>query len=61
VAVAADDGNGYGKADIDAAEERLGVRFPAAVREAYGLFGRRADLTSNQDRQLRPGEWAWVL
>jgi hypothetical protein len=50
------DGDGYGEADINAAEERLGVRFPAAVREAYELFGRRTDLTSNQDRLFRPGE-----
>lgn len=50
------DGDGYGEADINAAEESLGVRFPAAVREAYGLFGRCRDLTSNQDRQLRLGE-----
>jgi hypothetical protein len=50
------DGDGYGEAEINAAQERLGVRFPAAVRQAYGLFGRRRDLTSNQDRLLRPEE-----
>ncbi|MER5261973.1 hypothetical protein ABTZ99_07830 [Actinosynnema sp. NPDC002837] len=49
---------------VDEAEERLGVRLPAAVREAYALFGRRTDLTSNQDELLRPDElkvWDGVL
>lgn len=50
------DGDGYGEADIGAAEQRLGVRFPAAVREAYRLFGRRTDLTSNQDDLFGPGQ-----
>jgi len=49
------DGDGYDEADIGAAEQRLGVRFPAAVREAYRLLGRRADLTSNQDDLFGPG------
>ncbi len=48
------DGDGYSEADIRSAEERLGVQFPEAVREAYELFGRRADLTSNQDYLFRP-------
>jgi hypothetical protein len=47
-------GDGYGEADIGAAEQRLAVRFPAAVREAYQLLGRRADLTSNQDDLFDP-------
>lgn len=49
---------------VDEAEERLGVRLPAAVREAYALFGKRADLTSNQDELLPPdrlGLWDGVL
>lgn len=50
------DDAGYREADISAAEERLGVRFPVAFREAYGLFARRKDLTSNQDVLFRPGE-----
>jgi hypothetical protein len=49
-------GDGYSEADISAAQQRLGVRFPAAVAEAYQLFGRRRDLTSNMDRLFRPGE-----
>ena len=50
--LAADDG--CDEAELDAAETRLGVRLPAAVREAYRLFGRREDLTCNQDRLLPP-------
>jgi hypothetical protein len=50
------DGDGWNDAELDAAERRLGVRLPAAVREAYGLFGRRRDLTSNQDTLLDPAE-----
>ncbi|NUT47268.1 MAG: SMI1/KNR4 family protein [Saccharothrix sp.] len=56
-------GDGDGCA-VDEAEERLGMRLPAAVREAYALFGRRGDLTSNQDELLRPDElrmWDGVL
>jgi hypothetical protein len=47
---------GHGEADIHAAEQRLGVTFPAAVGEASELSGRRADLTGAQDRLVRPGE-----
>jgi hypothetical protein len=50
------DSDGWDEAELDAAEERLGVRLPAALREAYGLFGRRDDLTSNQDVLLGPDE-----
>ncbi|MGW0885668.1 SMI1/KNR4 family protein [Streptomyces sp. NPDC002671] len=42
--------------DLVAAEERLGVRLPAALREAYLLFGRRRDLTSNHDVLLGPAD-----
>jgi hypothetical protein len=48
--------DGYTDAELDAAERRLGVRLPAALREAYRLFGRRADLTSSQDVLLTPDE-----
>jgi hypothetical protein len=48
--------DGWAKADLQAAEQRLGVRLPPAIREAYGLFGRRGDLTSVQDRLLGPKE-----
>ncbi|PRY43855.1 hypothetical protein [Umezawaea tangerina] len=48
------DTDGTGNDELDAAEARLGVKLPRAVREAYLLFGRRPDLTSNQDRLLAP-------
>nr|WP_074995936.1 SMI1/KNR4 family protein [Streptomyces misionensis] len=47
---------GWTEADLDAAEERLGLRLPVALREAYLLFGRRRELTSNHDRLLDPAE-----
>ncbi|MGP3963579.1 SMI1/KNR4 family protein [Nonomuraea sp. 3N208] len=50
------DGDGWSEADLDAAEARLGVRLPAALREAYQLFGRRTDLTSLQDVLLSPAD-----
>ncbi|MFJ8623988.1 SMI1/KNR4 family protein [Kitasatospora sp. NPDC093550] len=48
--------DGFPAAELDAAERRLGLRLPAALREAYRLFGRRADLTSNHDVLLTPDE-----
>lgn len=53
---ALESGDGWTEADLAAAEERLGVRLPAALREAYLLFGRRRDLTSNHDVLLGPAE-----
>ncbi|MEU7894194.1 hypothetical protein AB0B45_15195 [Nonomuraea sp. NPDC049152] len=50
------EGDGYDAADLDAAEQRLGLRLPTILREAYALLGRRGDLTSNQDRLLTPEE-----
>lgn len=50
------DADGVDDAELDAAEARLGLRLPAALREAYRLFGRREDLTANQDRLLPPDE-----
>ncbi len=49
-------GDGFTDAELDAAERRLGLRLPVALREAYRLFGRRADLTSSQDVLLTPDE-----
>ncbi len=49
-------GDGSHPGDLDAAEGRLDVTLPAAVREAYSLFGARDDLTSNQDVLLSPDE-----
>lgn len=48
--------DGWGEAELAAAEDRLGLPLPAAVREAYGLFGRRTDMTSNQDQLLSPDD-----
>jgi cell wall assembly regulator SMI1 len=47
-------GDGWDEADLAEAEERLGVSFPAAFREAYLLLGRREDLTSNHAVLLSP-------
>ncbi|GAA2970640.1 SMI1/KNR4 family protein [Streptomyces enissocaesilis] len=49
-------GDGWAEAEVVAAEERLGIQLPAALREAYLLFGRRRDLTSNHDVLLGPAE-----
>lgn len=51
-----EDGDGWAEADLRAAEQRLGVQLPTALREAYLLFGRRQDLTSNHDVLLDPAE-----
>lgn len=48
--------DGWSRADLAATEEQLGVRLPEAVKEALSLFGKRPDLTSNQDRLLTPSE-----
>jgi hypothetical protein len=49
--------DGCSDGDLTAAEWRLALRLPVAVWEAYALFGRRHDLTSNQDRFDAPFEW----
>lgn len=49
-------GDGCGPDELAAAERRLGVPLPAALREAYLLFGRRSDLTSNHDTLLAPDQ-----
>ncbi|MGW1227763.1 SMI1/KNR4 family protein [Streptomyces sp. NPDC001515] len=51
---ALDGSDGWTEADLAAAEARLGIPLPAALREAYALFGRRRDLTSNHDVLLDP-------
>ncbi|GAA1550798.1 hypothetical protein GCM10009678_37140 [Actinomadura kijaniata] len=48
--------DGFTEEELDAAEARLGARLPGTLREAYRLFGRRADLTSNHDTLLAPSE-----
>lgn len=46
--------DGYADADLDAAAAGLGHPLPAALREALKLFGRRDDLTRNQDPLATP-------
>ncbi|WP_256260272.1 SMI1/KNR4 family protein [Streptomyces atratus] len=46
--------DGYAPADLDAAQARLGLPLPTALREAHQLLGRRKDLTDNQDTLLAP-------
>ena len=43
-------------ARLDAAEDRLGLRLPAALREWYGQLGCRRDVWSVQDTFLPPEE-----
>jgi hypothetical protein len=47
--------DGYGQDVLQSVEEHLGVRLPAALREAYMVLGKRTDLTAVQDRLLPPG------
>ncbi|WP_327380538.1 MULTISPECIES: SMI1/KNR4 family protein [unclassified Streptomyces] len=55
-ASALESGDGWTEGDLVAAEERLGVKLPVTMREAYLLFGRRRDLTCNHDVLLSPAE-----
>lgn len=52
--LAADDG--VTDEELRAAETRLGLPLPAALREAHLLLGRRPDLTSRHDALLTPDE-----
>jgi hypothetical protein len=47
-------GDGFPAEELDAAEQRLGLRLPTALREAHMLLGRRGDLCRNQDPLLAP-------
>jgi len=49
-------GDGVSRDTWRAAEQRIGAELPAALREAYLLFGRRPDLTARQDRLVPPRE-----
>ncbi|MCQ9182986.1 SMI1/KNR4 family protein [Streptomyces sp. IBSBF 2953] len=49
-------GDGWSVAEVEAAEQRLGLVLPAALRETYLLLGRRTDLTNNHDTLLKPDE-----
>ncbi|MGW6933173.1 hypothetical protein ACWGE0_24165 [Lentzea sp. NPDC054927] len=48
--------DGWNRADLAATEDQLGVQLPESLKEALSLFGKRPDLTSNQDRLLTPSE-----
>ncbi|OKI49354.1 hypothetical protein [Micromonospora sp. CB01531] len=48
------EGDGVDASRLQAAEDRIGILLPAALREAYLLFGRRRDLTAAQDRLILP-------
>ncbi|GAA1992232.1 SMI1/KNR4 family protein [Catenulispora subtropica] len=48
--------DGCPEEELDAAAVRLGLPLPAALREAFQLFGRRDDLTRNQDPFSTPGD-----
>ncbi|MDL4813350.1 hypothetical protein [Actinomadura opuntiae] len=48
--------DGAPEAELAEAGQRLGLRLPAAVREAYALLGRRPDLHSNFHTLLSPDE-----
>ncbi|MFE6665979.1 SMI1/KNR4 family protein [Streptomyces sp. NPDC057697] len=49
-----DEADGHTPAELDAAQARLGLPLPAALRDAHQLLGRRPDLTDNQDTLLAP-------
>lgn len=48
--------DGIPSPEVRKAEQRLGLRLPAALSEAYALFGRRRDLTAVQNSLLTPDE-----
>ncbi|GAA3655053.1 hypothetical protein C8D87_10414 [Lentzea atacamensis] len=48
--------DGWSRQELADTEDQLRVRIPEAVKEALSLFGKRPDLTSNQDRLLTPAE-----
>jgi hypothetical protein len=49
-----DEASGFDDQELAVAERRLGLTLPTAIREGYGILGRRDDLTRNQDTLLRP-------
>lgn len=46
--------DGVAEAELEQVEDTLGLSLPAALREAYLLFGRRTDLFAHQDPMLSP-------
>ncbi|MGI0489752.1 hypothetical protein ACN4EK_30400 [Pantanalinema rosaneae CENA516] len=51
-------GDGFDNATIALAEQELGFSLPLALKEWYGLAGRRADIWSRQDEFSIPNELA---
>ena len=51
------DGDGCSEAEIAAAEARLGVRIPAAIRAYFLLCGRETVLNQAHNRLLLPSDW----
>jgi hypothetical protein len=49
-------GDGCDEVELREAEIRLGLTLPESLRHLYRLMGRRDDLTSVQDRLLRPNQ-----
>jgi hypothetical protein len=47
-------GDGWDDTELLAAETRLGFSLPMSMRMAYGLMGKRRDLTDGMDRLLAP-------
>ena len=51
-------GDGYPASELDAAEKRLGLKLPLALREWYQLAGRREDVFAAQNFLVSPDELA---
>jgi hypothetical protein len=54
------EGDGLPDAEITAAEKRLGIALPAALREWYRIAGNRADVTHTQTTLRSPEELEWT-
>ena len=47
-------GDGYPASELDAAEQRLGLKLPVALWEWYQLAGKREDVVATQNHLMRP-------
>ncbi len=50
------EGDGYSPKELDAAEQRLGLKLPLALREWYQLAGLREDIVAPQQWLVSPAE-----
>ncbi len=50
------EGDGYAAEELDAAEQRLGLKLPLALREWYQLAGRREEIVATQNFLVLPEE-----